>query len=107
MDDVLVVEILDSSHDLFEEVVGLFFCKFSALLEVTIKVRVAQLSHNVHVIASLKHIKEFDYIFMVDFLHDFDLRLYVFSVEVVGKKPFVNDFHSNCFTSLDDFATID
>lgn len=85
MDDVLVIEILDAFHDLFEKVVSFFFCEFSTFFKVAIKIRITKLSHNIHVVASLKHIKKLDYISMVDFLHDFDLRLYIFGVEIVSK----------------------
>ena len=44
---------------------------------------------------------------MVDFLHDFDLGLYIFGVEVIGEDTFVDHFNCDWLTCLNDFASID
>jgi len=106
MNDVLVVEIFDAFHDLFEKVVRFFLVQLSSLFKIAIEIRVTELSYNIHVIVCLKHIKQFDDIFMVNFLHYFDLGLYVFGVEVVGKKSFVNYFYCYSFPCLNHFASI-
>lgn len=69
MNDVVIVEVFNSLHNLFEKVNCFVFVELSFFLEVMIQVVIAYLSNDVHVVVSLKDIIEMHNILMTYLLH--------------------------------------
>jgi hypothetical protein len=108
MNDSILMEVLNTFHDLFKVFFRLLFIDFLFFLKERIKVTIfTQFSNDVHIVGGLVDIKEFNNVGMINFFHDLDFGLDVFDVVRVGKEAFINDFDSNILASLNDAAFVD
>ena len=106
MNDVIIVEILDSFHDLFQEIDSFLFWQLSLLFEIVIQIVIAYFSDDVHVIIRLEDIIKVNDILVIHFFHDFYLRMQIFYVKITCEDSLVYHLHCNCFSGFDDFAFV-
>lgn len=69
MNDVVIVEVFNSLHNLFEKVNCFVFVELSFFLEVMIQVVITYLGNDVHVVVGLKDVIEMHNILMTYLLH--------------------------------------
>ena len=107
MDDVQVGKVLDSFHYLFKERDCFSLGEFTTFFEKVIEVIVAEFSHDVHIVISLKHIVQFYDVGMTHFFHNIDLGMQIFEVKVTGEDAFVDDFDCDWLCCFDDLSSVD
>lgn len=108
MHDVELVEVLEAPHDVFEEGEGLIFRQPFPALEISPEVSfLAELSHDVHIVAGLVDVEQPHDVLMLQLLHYFDLAVNVLEVVVIGEDSFVDHFDSGWSAIADQPAQED
>jgi hypothetical protein len=72
------IQVLDAIHDLLQIFERLLRRQLSFLQQVVMKIKIAQLSNNIHVVAGLIHVMQFDDIIVEHLLHYVNFRLNIF-----------------------------
>lgn len=106
MNNIVLVQIFDPFHYLFEDRDGFLFRYLSLLLQVVIQVKIAHLSHDVHVIIGLEDVMELNDIAVTHSLHYIDLTVQVLQVETASEDALVDHLDRHWLTRLNDLAFV-